>query len=163
MASLAAGATTVAAGDLVVAVAGHGARTVLAGIVCIGSPVLVGVSAGQVPRGSLATTGVIGASTCRPSWPARVSPPTGDETAPSISRCRPRSRASRTDGFACWREEISAAPARRQDSRRIAPEADLEMLATMALAAVRDGLLLAKTTRDSPQPVLRSHRFGLAA
>src|ERR1700756_949775 len=55
MVSSAAGAIAVAAGDLVLAFACYKARTVLGGIVSVGSAVLVGLSAGQGWRGSVAT------------------------------------------------------------------------------------------------------------
>jgi hypothetical protein len=61
MAYLAAGAIMVAAGDLVLALACYRTRSVLAGIVSIGTAVLVGLSAGRAWRGSVATAEVIGA------------------------------------------------------------------------------------------------------
>jgi CHASE2 domain-containing sensor protein len=61
MAYLAAGAIAVAAGDLVLALACYRTRSVLAGMVSIGTAVLVGLSAGRAWRGSVATAEVIGA------------------------------------------------------------------------------------------------------
>lgn len=61
MALLAAGAIAVGAGALVLALACYRTRSVLAGIVSIGSAVLVGLSAGRAWRGSVATAEVIGA------------------------------------------------------------------------------------------------------
>jgi membrane protein DedA with SNARE-associated domain len=61
MASLAAGAIAVAAGDLALGVACYRTRTALGGIVSIGSAVLVGLSAGRVWKGSVARDEVIGA------------------------------------------------------------------------------------------------------
>ena len=62
MVLLAAGAIAVAAGDLVLAFACYRTRTVLGGIVSIGSVVLVALSAGQVWTGSVATAEVLGLS-----------------------------------------------------------------------------------------------------
>ncbi len=61
MVSLAAGAIAVATGDLALGFACYRTRTVLGGIVAVGSAVLVGLSAGQLWRGSVATAEVIGA------------------------------------------------------------------------------------------------------
>jgi hypothetical protein len=61
MAYLATGAIAVAAGDVVLALACYRTRSVLAGMVSIGTAVLVGLSAGRAWRGSVATAEVIGA------------------------------------------------------------------------------------------------------
>ena len=61
MAYLATAAIAVGVADLVLALRCYRTRTVLAGVLSIGSAVLVGLSAGQGWRGSLATMEVIGA------------------------------------------------------------------------------------------------------
>lgn len=61
MAFVATGAIAATAGDLVLVLACYRTRSVLAGIVGIGSVVLVGLSAGRAWRGSVASAEVIGA------------------------------------------------------------------------------------------------------
>jgi AcrR family transcriptional regulator len=62
-----------------------------------------------------------------------------------------RLRAALSDAFHAWRDAIMSALGRLRDNGLIADDADLDKLATITLAAVEGGLLLAKTTRDSGQ------------
>ena len=54
-------------------------------------------------------------------------------------------------GFAAWESLLAAAIARARDNGDLSPEADPERLATGVMAALRGGLLLARTTRDVGQ------------
>ncbi len=58
-------------------------------------------------------------------------------------------RIALSDTFEAWREAIHGALSRLRDRGLLRPDADLEALATMTLAAIQGGLLLAKTSRDS--------------
>jgi AcrR family transcriptional regulator len=62
-----------------------------------------------------------------------------------------RFRIALSDAFQSWRDAIGGALGRLRDNGLLAPDADLEALTTMTLAAVQGGLLLAKTSRDSSQ------------
>jgi TetR/AcrR family transcriptional repressor of nem operon len=62
-----------------------------------------------------------------------------------------RCRIALSDAFQSWRDAIGGALRRLRDNGLLAPDADLEALTTVTLAAVQGGLLLAKTSRDSSQ------------
>lgn len=66
-----------------------------------------------------------------------------------------------SDAFLAWREAIRGALVRLRENQLLAPDADLDALTTMTLAAIEGGLLLAKTTRDSRQ--LRTALDGAVA
>ncbi|HWF24819.1 MAG TPA: TetR/AcrR family transcriptional regulator [Solirubrobacteraceae bacterium] len=72
-----------------------------------------------------------------------------------------RFRIALSDAFQSWRDAIGGALRRLRDNGLLAPDADLEALTTMTLAAVQGGLLLAKTSRDSSQ--LRAALAGAIA
>jgi AcrR family transcriptional regulator len=72
-----------------------------------------------------------------------------------------RFRIALSDAFQSWRDAIGGALRRLRDNGLLAPDADLDALTTMTLAAVQGGLLLAKTSRDSSQ--LRAALAGAIA
>ena len=55
------------------------------------------------------------------------------------------------EGFPVWESLLAAGITRAQDNGALAPDADPDRLATGVMAALRGGLLLARTTRDVGQ------------
>jgi AcrR family transcriptional regulator len=60
-------------------------------------------------------------------------------------------RTSLSEAFRAWSDAIRGALMRLRDNRLLAADADLEVLTTIALAAIQGGLLLSKTSRDANQ------------
>jgi TetR/AcrR family transcriptional regulator, transcriptional repressor for nem operon len=54
-------------------------------------------------------------------------------------------------GFAAWESLLAAGITRARDNGDLSPDADPDRLATGLMAALRGGLLLARTTRDVGQ------------
>ncbi|HWC86415.1 MAG TPA: TetR family transcriptional regulator C-terminal domain-containing protein [Solirubrobacteraceae bacterium] len=69
--------------------------------------------------------------------------------AAAVSDTDERFRAALSDAFETWSDAIGAALGRLRDHGLLAPDADLEALTTVTLAAIQGGLLLAKTRRES--------------
>ncbi len=59
--------------------------------------------------------------------------------------------AGQDAGLTAWESLLAAGIARAQDNGDLSPDADPRRLATGVLAALRGGLLLARTTRDVGQ------------
>jgi AcrR family transcriptional regulator len=68
--------------------------------------------------------------------------------AAALSDTDERFRAALSEAFETWRGAIGAALGRLRDRGLLAPDADLEALTTVTLAAIQGGLLLAKTSRE---------------
>jgi TetR/AcrR family transcriptional repressor of nem operon len=91
---------------------------------------------------------------------ARVGCPIGTLAA-TLSDTDEALRTSLSEAFRAWSDAIRGALLRLRQNGLLAPDADLDALTTMTLAAIQGGLLLAKTSRDAGQ--LRAALAGAIA